>query len=436
MVVVSTPSQPSYEELAALVVALQTRVIELEAQLRQNSSNSSKPPSSDSPFEKPAPKSLRGKSGRRSGGQPGHSGSALAQVADPATIVPHVAAECLSCGADLSGAAVVRIQRRQVFDIPKTVVTVTEHQLISARCSCGCVIEPTAPAGVNAAVQYGPNVAAIVTYLTAGQFLSQARCADALAELFGIPLSSGTVAAMVSRAARDVVDCGVLARIAAALRGSPVVHFDETGFRVDGALAWVHSASTGAFSLLTVHRRRGTAAMDAAGVLPGFTGIAVHDAWAPYDTYTAATHALCGAHVLRELVAVFENVPEGHWCWARQAHDALLGLKKLADQAATDGLSGCNPDRVRTLTARLSSAAQIGAGIPSGGKPGAKHRALARRLRDRQGDYLRFVHDFRVPFDNNAAEREIRMVKVRQKVSGCQRTMHGRSVLMMRDRAG
>lgn len=404
MVVVSTPSQPSYEELAALVVALQARIVELEAQLRQNSSNSSKPPSSDSPFVKPAPKSLRGKSGRRSGGQAGHGGSTLARVADPHSTVPHVAPSCLSCGADLADAPVVRVERRQVFDIPKIEVRVTEHQLISVRCPCGCVTAPTAPPGVSAPVQYGPNVAAIVTYLTAGQFLSQGRCADALAELFGTPLSSGTVAAMVSRAARDVVDCGVLARIAAALRASPVVHFDETGFRVDGALAWVHSASTSAFSLLTVHRRRGTAAMDAAGVLPGFAGIAVHDAWAPYDTYTAATHALCGSHVLRELVAVFENVPEGDWCWARQARDALLDLKKLVDRAVADGLPACDPDRVKTLTARLSSAAQIGAGIGGGGKPGAKHRALARRLRDRQADYLRFVHDFWVPFDNNAAE--------------------------------
>ena len=284
---------------------------------------------------------------------------------------------------------------------------------------------PTAPPGVSAPAAYGPNVAAIVTYLTAGQFLSQGRCADALAELFGTPVSSGTVAAMVSRTARDVVDCGVLARIAAALRAAPVVNFDETGFRVAGALAWVHSASTGAFSLLTVHARRGSVAMNAAGVLPGFTGVAVHDAWAPYDTFTAATHALCGSHVLREFVAVFENVPEGDWCWARQAHDALLDLKKLVDQARAEGRAACDPQWARILTARLSSVAQIRAGIGGGGRPGVKHRALARRLRDRQGDYLRFVHDLRVPFDNNAAEREIRMVKVRQKVSGCQRTMTG-----------
>jgi transposase len=426
------PVQPSYEELARLVAGqgasisgLLARIAGLEAQLRRNSSNSSKPPSLDSPFVKPAQKSLRGKSARRCGGQPGHGGSTLARVVDPQTIVPHLAAECLSCGAGLAGAPVVWIQRRQVFDIPKIEVAVTEHQLISVRCSCGCVTEPAAPAGVNSAVQYGPNVAAIVTYLTAGQFLSQSRCAAALAELFGTALSSGTVAAMVSRAARDVVDCGVLVRMAAALRAAPVADFDETGLRVAGRLAWVHSASTGRFSLLAVHAERGTAAMDAAGVLPGFTGIAVHDAWAPYDTCTGATRALWGSHVLRELVAVFEPAPEGDWCWARQAHDALLDLKKLADQADADSLGACDPKRVKTVTARLSAAALIGAQIPGGGKLGAKHRAPARRLRDRQGDCLRFVHDFRVPFDNNAAEREIRMVKVRQKVSGCQRTMAG-----------
>jgi len=425
MAVVSTPSQPSYEELAALVVALQVRIAELEAQLKQNSRNSSKPPSSDSPFVRPAPKSLRGKSGRRSGGQPGHGGGTLAMVTDPARIVVHVAAGCSGCGAGLSGAEVVATERRQVFDVPQVAVEVTEHRLVTVRCVCGCVAVPSVPAGVAGPVQYGPNVAALATYLTAGQFLSQSRCAHVFAELFALPISTGTIAAMVARAASDVQRSGVLEQIAAGLRAAPVVNFDETGLRVAGALAWVHSASTAVFSLFTVHRRRGRAAMDAAGVLPGFTGVAVHDAWAPYDTYEQAGHALCGAHVLRELAAVIETAPQDGWCWAVQARDALLGLKKLVDAAKADDRPACDSARVRTLTARLSSAAQIGAEVPGGGRLGAKHRALARRLRDRRGDYLRFVHDFAVPFDNNAAEREIRMIKIRQKVSGCQRTMTG-----------
>jgi transposase len=425
MVVVSVEPRPSYEELAALVVALQARIGELEAQLKRNSRNSSAPPSSDSPFVKPAPKSLRTASGRKPGGQPGRAGRTLMQVERPDVMVRHVASACGGCGGDLAGAVEVGVERRQVFDIPKIAVRVTEHRVVSLRCGCGCVSTGAAPGGVVAPVAYGPNTAAFATYLYAGQFLSKARTAQALAELFGTPVSGGTVAALTGRLAADLACSGFSERVAAALIASPVVHFDETGLRVAASLHWVHSASTDRYSLITVHPKRGVAGIDHAGVLPAFDGVAVHDAWAPYDTYTAATHALCNAHVLRELVAVFDGVPETQWCWARQAHAALLDLKTLVETTRADGATAVDAAREQELTARLRSACVIGAGIAGGGKLRAKHRALARRLRDRQADYLRFVHDFTVPFDNNAAEREIRMIKIRQKVSGGMRTLTG-----------
>ncbi len=167
--------------------------------------------------------------------------------------------------------------------------------------------------------------------------------------------------------------------------------------------------------------------MNAAGVLPGFTGTAVHDAWAPYDTYTAATHALCGAHVLRELTAVIDTSPTGAYCWARQAHDALLALAALVDDATAAGRTTLDHVALDRHTRLLRSAANVGVteNRHRVGKLTKKHHALARRLRDRHGDYLRFTTDFAVPMDNNAAEREIRMIKVRQKVSGCLRTLHG-----------
>ncbi|MGH3329434.1 MAG: IS66 family transposase [Streptomycetales bacterium] len=205
---------------------------------------------------------------------------------------------------------------------------------------------------------------------------------------------------------------------------APVANFDETGFRVATKLHWVHSASTGKYSLITVHPKRGTAAMNAAGVLPTFTGIAVHDAWAPYDTYTRAGHALCGAHVLRELTAAVDVAPAGAYCWARQAHDALGELKKLVDDAVEAGRGGVDPAVLAEQTHLLRCAANIGVteNRHRGTELAKKHHALARRLLDRQADYPRFTVDFRVSFDNNAAEREIRMIKVRQKVSGCLRT--------------
>ena len=209
---------------------------------------------------------------------------------------------------------------------------------------------------------------------------------------------------------------------------APVAYFDETGFRVEGRLQWVHSASTGKWSLITVHRKRGVEAMNAAGVLPGFHGVAVHDAWAPYDTYTAAGHALCNAHLLRELQYVIDNTPSGRWCWAQQATDALMEMKTLVETAITGGgLDRLDPQALNNQVKLFHDAAVIGAGDTKArtGKLMAKFHALATRMTRRQDDYLRFTRDERVPFTNNAAEGEIRMIKVRQKVSGCQRTLTG-----------
>jgi transposase len=423
--------KPSYEELAELVAAqaveierLKARVAELEARLGMNSRNSSKPPSSDA-LDKPAPKSLRRRTGRKPGGQPGRDGRTLRQVSDPDQVVRHEPACCRRCRRSLRRAAEAGVERRQVFDIPPVSVRVTEHQLVARRCSCGAVTRPPAPDGAAAPVQYGPRMAALIVYLYVGQFLSKKRTAQAIAELFGVPVSEGTVAAATRRAAEDldVFTDQVRHRIATA----ELAHFDETGFRVDGRLAWLHSASTSAYSLLTVHRRRGAEAMAAAGVLPAFTGTAVHDAWAPYDTYTAATHALCNAHLLRELQAVIDTAgDQSPWCWASQARTGLLDLKTAVEQATAAGHTSLDPAVLDHHTRLIHNAATIAASDRTHtGTLAAKHRALARRIRDRIEDYLRFAADFTVPFDNNPAEQEIRMAKVRQKISGGMRTMTG-----------
>ncbi|WP_149256753.1 IS66 family transposase [Actinomadura sp. K4S16] len=433
-----SPGPPSYEELAALVVELSARlaeadarIAELEAQLGKNSSNSSKPPSSDG-LVKPSPKSLRGRSGRRPGGQAGHRGQTLCQVADPDRRRRHVPARCRGCGAGLAGAAEAGSERRQVFDIPPIKVRVTGHELVRRR--CGCVTTADAPEGVDAPVQYGPNVAAIVVYLYVGQFLSKDRTAKALAELFGTALSAGTVAAMTARAAAGLAAGGGFAeRVRDRLTQAQVAHFDETALRVDRRLRWVHSASTGKYVLITVHDRRGVEAMDAAGVLPRFNGIAVHDGWAPYDTCDQATHARCNAHVLRELQAVLDHHERtghaGTWCWAAQAADALRTMKRLVDASlARDGtLNGVDETKMTTAKHAFRSAARLGIKATAARADNLEkdHNALARRLLEHHDDHLRFTVDARVPFDNNAAEREIRMIKIRQKVSGCLRTLAG-----------
>ena len=442
---------PSYEQLAALVAAqerviaqLQARIAEqdtrlaeqdarigeLERRLAASSRNSSKPPSADG-LNKPAPKSLRGRSGRKPGGQPGREGRTLRQVAVPDEVVVHEPDACAGCGGTLAAdGSPARIIRRQVFDIPTITVRVVEHRLISRRCVCGALTAAAGPTGVTAPVQYGSHAAAIAVYLVLGQHLPVERTAFLLAELFGTPMATGTVAAWTARAAAGLAPFTTAVR--AGLAKADVVHADETGLRVAGRLHWLHVACSSRFTALFCHRRRGKEAIDAAGVLPGCTGIVVHDAFAPYARYRSVTHALCNAHLLRELVAVVDfhtahpppssgELPAG-WCWATQVIDALLALKAVTD-------TGAVPD-ADTLAAHrrlIVSAALVGASGEAGppGAVGRRHQALARRIRRRLEDYLRFAVDPRVPFDNNPAERDIRMVKIKQKVSGCLRTLTG-----------
>jgi transposase len=431
---------PTYEELASLVVELRSElaavrtelaaarveIADLKARLGQNSKNSSKPPSSDG-LAKPAPKSLRGKSGRGPGRPKGQPGATLAQVADPDHEQEHrPEGPCTGCGADLADAKAVKVERRQVFDLPERIgLEVTEHQLVTCRCACGATTKPPVPQGVNAPVQYGPRLAATGVYLMHGQFLSKDRTATALAELFDAPVAPATVASWVRRCATALDTFGRL--VADKVAAAPLAFFDETGFRTAGCLHWLHSASTGAFVHLSVHRRRGVDGIDAAGVLPGFRGVAMHDAWAPYDTYTEAAHALCAAHVLRELVAVTERGGEAARCAAYRAIDALLALKKAAT-AVREAQGDRIEERVKTgelKALRVAVADGLAATTERASKTEAKHHALFKRLHQRWDDYLRWVHDLELPFDNNAAEQTIRMGKLRIKISGCLRTLTG-----------
>ncbi|WP_250283186.1 IS66 family transposase, partial [Frankia sp. CiP1_Cm_nod2] len=431
------PSVPSYDELAALVVEqaaliaqlraeleqARARIAELEAQVGKTSRNSAKPPSSDG-LAKPPPKSLRKKSGRRPGGQGGHPGSTLRMVDDPDVRLRHEPGPCGGCGASLAGRPVARTERRQVFDLPELRPHVIEHELVERECGCGTRTKATAPDGVDAPVQYGPRVSAAAVYLYSGQFLSKERTATALAELVGIPISAGTVGAMTARAATGLD--GFLATVRQCLADAEVVGADETGLRVAGKLHWVHVARTDRYTLIDCHPKRGTAGIDALGVLSGFAGIVIHDAWAPYDTYTDATHQLCVAHVLRELQGIVDAAPAGSWCWATQAADALLALHRLTVDAAATGTT-VDPTDLATHTRLLRHAAHIGITqtSPRGTKLMAARHALACRLVDREADYLRFTSNPRIPADNNGSERDIRMIKLRQKVSGCLRTLTG-----------
>jgi transposase len=407
------------QELAAAVA----RIEELDARLAMSSKNSSKPPSSDG-LAKPAPRSLRKQSGRGPGRPKGQAGFTLEPVADPKHRRRHEPHACAGCGGDLADAPVTGVEARQVFDLPVIALEVTQHDLVSRRCSCGTVTKARPPLGVDAPVQYGPRLAGAGVYLFHGQFLSKARTAAALGDLFDAPVAAGTVASWAARTA-EVITAEVIPVITDRIAGAEVAHFDETGLRTGGKLAWMHSASTDTDVLLTVHAKRGTKGMDAAKVLPRFTGVAVHDAWAPYDTYTDVTHALCNAHGLRELIYVQDTAPTNVADLAEQATDAILAIKELVDTAATSGTDP-DPDALAHQKRLLKSALVLGKTATSrrATKLERKYNALFKRMIKRWDDYLRYTHDPKIHFDNNAAERTIRMPKLRVKVSGCLRSMY------------
>ncbi len=337
-------------------------------------------------------------------------------------VIRHEPSCCHDCGSDLAGATEVNCSRRQVFDIPPIKVHVTEHRVITRRCRCGKATTGTAPEQAAAPVQYGPVMWAVVIYLFMGQSLSKKRTAQAISEPFSIPVSDGILAAVTSRAAEDLTE--FLTQVNARLKTAPVVHFDETGLRCQGRNHWPHSASTPRWTRLFFHRKRGTEAMNTMGILPGFTGTAVHDAWSPYDTYTATAHALCNAHLLRELQAVTDHhastEPPGAWCWAEQVNRALLALHHAA---------AAHPDQpvpaatITTQTTLIRHA--LLAAVHPAGALGRKHRPLARRIHQRETDYLKFAFNPAIPFTNNPAEQEIRVAQIRQKISGTMRTEKG-----------
>lgn len=289
--------------LVETIVDLKRRVDDLEARLRMNSSNSSKPPSSDG-YGKPAPRSRRVRSGRKPGKQPGAPGAHLARVAVPDEVVVHDPERCGGCGRELDDGEVVKTEARQLFDLPPIRLMVVEHRVQHRRCACGTVTAASFPATLQCATQYGPGVLALGTYLGTYHHVPVERTAQLLADCFGASVSTGT---LVAQQAACAVSLGrFVEEVRNQLIDAPVAHFDETGSRVQGALSWIHSASTDGLTLYTAHARRGAEGMEAAGVLPKFRGVAVHDGWAAYRRY-GSDHGLCNAHHLRELTGAAEH---------------------------------------------------------------------------------------------------------------------------------
>ncbi|MDO8812452.1 MAG: IS66 family transposase [Gallionella sp.] len=407
--------------LFAQVAALTAKVAELEGRLAQNSRNSSKPPSSDG-LGKPKPKSQRRSGQKPTGGQKGHAGHTLKKVAQPDHIETHSPpSHCDACHRPLACAVVA--ETRQVFDIPPLRHEVTEHRVLEARCLCGKVHRGKFPAAVSAPVQYGPRIKASVVHLTHHHMMPVARTGALSGDLFGLPMSDATVLA-IHEEARTLLAPIVLA-MGEALKTVPVAHADETGMRVAGSLRWLHVLSTATLTWIGAHVNRGRKAFDAFGILPAFTGTLIHDGWKPYRDLRC-THGLCNAHHLRELAYVFEEMGQ---VWAQCLIDLLVDAHR--EVAAVGGpLSGDRIAHYRCAHARiLADGEAANPRAPPSGKRGGTKQSKALNLLDRlrihADDVWRFMTDHGVPFSNNIAERDVRMPKVKQKISGGFRTLSG-----------
>ena len=413
---------------------LADRIQNLEDQIAKNSSNSGKPPSSDGLKKKP--KSLRHKSGKKSGGQPEHPGSTLKMVDNPDQIQIHRVDHCQYCHANLEGIEASGYERRQVTDVPKPKVEVTEHRAEIKNCpDCHQRTKGAFPTEVSQPVQYGVGLKAQIVYFNQQHHIPLERTAEIIEDLYGQTVSEGTIVTVCEEAAERVE--GVCQAIKAELsETNGAVHFDETGCRVEKGLWWLHVTCNSLLTFYTAHTKRGCEALNAIGILPGLKGTAVHDAYRSYFQYLNILHGLCNAHHLRELVFIDEQYQ----------HEWVLDMKKLLLEIK-EAVSKAQPERDYLLqnqivvfetryNAILAAGFQVNP-IPVAPDLPPKKRGrrkqhpalnLLDRLKLHKRETLAFMYDFKVPFDNNQAERDIRMVKLKQKVSGCFRSQEGAEV--------
>lgn len=407
------------QALQAQVAAQQVQIDELRGRLHLNSQNSSKPPSSDGLSKpKPKPKSLRKAGLRPWGGQKGHPGHTLSRSEQPDELIIHPApAQCDACQRSLPAGSVG--ETRQVFDLPSLQFQVTEHRVMQASCTCGRLHTGEFPPHVTASVQYGPAVQAAMVHLSQHPMVPLQRTAALMDDFFGLHVSQ----AMVLKACADAKErlTPTVRTIAQALQSAPVAHADETGLRVAGALHWMHVLATQALTWVGCHAKRGTLAFEALGILPQFRGTLIHDGWVPYRTLECA-HGLCNAHHLRELTYVHEELKQP---WALDMIELLTHANGLAQPVQRH-----RQEHLRYVYEEILTQAElVNPRAPPTGKRGrtkqSKASNLIARLREHADDVWRFMTDPGVPFTNNLAEQAVRMPKVKQKISGCFRTVQG-----------
>jgi transposase len=424
-----------FQELRELRLAFEKQAEEikaLKAQLAKNSRNSGKPPSSDG-LKKPAPKSLRTKHGRPSGGQVGHEGHTLKQVASPNFIEKHTVDICQNCACALKEVAILHFENRQEFEIPPVRMQVTEHQAEIKICpDCGVCNKGSFPEHITQPVQYGPRVKAMVSYLGQNHLIPYERLQGIFRDLYALPLSEGTLYNTYLHCYQGLSHFEETVK--EQIQSSALAHFDESGVRVQKKLYWLPVAATEHLTHYEIHDKRGAEAMKSIGILRMFQGCAVHDHWQSYFSYPCE-HALCNAHHLRELI-YHEEQYEQTWC--KKMNVCLLEIKTAVDDHKAMGHIELTHEQKNHFNHNYDAILQEGLqelpGIITDGltKRGRKKQHPSKNLWGRLFHYkketLAFMNDFAVPFTNNQGERDIRMIKVKQKISGCFRSYLGAQI--------
>jgi transposase len=415
-------------------VAKQGEVLqEVQARLTKTSRNSSKPPASDGYGKVKRTESIRQSGDKPNGGQPGHDGQTLMASEHPDRTLTYEVPSCAHCQASLQGVEVVGYEERQVFDMPAVRIEVTAHRAQIKVCpACGRANKGAFPAAVTHAVQYGPAVHTWASYFTNQHHIPVERTTEIFADLVQHRVSEATVLKASERLDRCIEPS--TEAVKGLLRDAEVLHVDESGLRVTGKLHWLHVACTERLTSYEVHAKRGQEAMDDAGILGAFRGTAVHDHWKPYFKYDACNHALCNAHHLRELRFIDQQYQQA---WANDMAELLLEIK-AAVEATPELAMSLSPPELEAFAKRYDAVVQAGFEANPAPMPTTEGEVKKRgrpkqpppvnlliRLRDFKDQGLAFMSDFRIPFDNNQGERDIRMVKVKQKVSGGFRTLEG-----------
>lgn len=404
---------------------------ELKARLAKNSQNSSKPPSSDA-LNKPNPKSQRARSERKTGGQKGHVGVTLEQVANPDFIEDHKVQACENCRCSLEGVEVMNAERRQEFEIPPIKVQITEHRAEVKVCpNCGFENKAKFPEHITQPVQYGSRVKAMATYFSQGQLLPYKRLQEIFRDIYALPLSEGTLFNINHGCYEQLTWYEEEAK--RQIIASEVANLDESGIRVKKELQWLHVAATPELTYYEIHQKRGAEAMNEIGILPKFKGHAIHDHWKPYFSYNCK-HGLCNAHHLRELTYHAEQYAQ---TWCEKMRELLLTIKEAVEKSKEDGRQKLSEEQINYFCNKFNQVLKKGAEeipiLPQTSKKRGREKQhptknLWNRLREYQKETLAFMYDFSVPFTNNQGERDIRMAKLKQKISGCFRSQRGAKI--------